>query len=89
MTTAPRDENNVPAKLACLNTDTVQGTTLVPITITPQGIKTNKVDTAQFTLKPVAPKDENYVNVWLFKGNDGLTYPAVADATGALLINQL
>lgn len=90
MTTAPRDNNNVPAKLACLNTDTVQGTNLVPITITPAGlIRINEVDTVQFTMQPVSPKDENYVNVWLFTGNDGLTYPAVADATGALLINQI
>ena len=89
MTNAPRDENNIPAKLACLNTDSVQGTNLVPIAITPSGrIKINEVDTVQFTMKSVDPKDENYVNVWLFTGEDGNVYPAVADSDGKLLINQ-
>ena len=89
MADAPRDGNNIPAKLACLNTDTVQGTNLVPIAISPTGlIRINEVATVQFTMQPVAPKDQNYVNVWLFQGPDGLTYPAVADEFGALLINQ-
>lgn len=88
---APRDNNNVPAKLAVLNTDTVQGTTLVPIEIdqTTGGIEINESDTISFTMVPVDPKDENYVNCWLFEGTDGLTYPAVADSNGKLLVNML
>lgn len=86
---APRDNNNVPAKLACLNTDTVQGTTLVPICINPtnNAICVDMMSTISFTMQPVDPKDENYVNCWLFEGTDGLTYPAVATAQGRLLIN--
>lgn len=86
---APREENNVPAKLAVLNTDSVQGTTLVPITITSQGLlMVNMVETISFTMAPVDPRDENYVECWLFQGTDGLTYPAVATAAGELLIDQ-
>lgn len=89
MANAPRDENNVPSKLACLNTDTEQGQNLVPIAITPAGlIKINKTSTINFTMQPVDPKDENYVNCWLFEGPDGLTYPAVADEMGRLLISE-
>lgn len=87
---APRDENSVPTKLACLNTDTVQGRTLVPLRIdsTSGGIKINTVDTISFTMVPIDPRDENYVGCWLFKGLDGLTYPAVADANGHLLVDM-
>jgi hypothetical protein len=88
--TAPRDDNNVPAKLACLNTDTVQGTNLIPIEIdqVSSGIKTNLTATISFTMQPVDPKDDNYVNVWLFEGSDGLTFPAVATSLGELLIDN-
>lgn len=86
MPSAPRDENNIPSKLACLNTDTVQGTNLVPISTLNGAIKVNMTEVANFTLQPVAPKDQNYVNVWMFEGSDGLTYPAVATADGSLLI---
>lgn len=90
MSNAPRDENNIPSKLACLNTDSVQGTNLVPIAISSSGsVMINDVDTVQFTMQPVAPKDENYVNVWLFAGEDGLPYPAVADELGRLLVNRV
>lgn len=89
MADAPRDGNNVPTKLACLYSDTVQGTNLVPLSITADGlIRINEVDVAAFTLQPVAPKDQNYVNVWLFEGTDGLTYPAVADEFGRLLVDR-
>lgn len=87
--TALRDENNVTSKLACLNTDTVQGTNLIPIKISSTGgmeVITN--GTINFTMQPVAPKDDNYVNVWLFEGTDGLTYPAVADSDGRLLVER-
>lgn len=89
MTNAPRDNNNVPVKLACLNTDTVQGTNLVPLSITSSGlIRVDETATISFTMQPVDPKDENYVNCWLFEGTDGLTYPAVATASGKLLVDR-
>ncbi len=90
MTDAPRDNNNVPTKLAVLNTDTVQGTTLVPLAITADGrIMVNEMATISFTMQPIDPKDQNYVNCWLYEGTNGLTYPAVATADGELLINRV
>lgn len=87
---AARDENSVPTRLAVLNTDSVQGTNLVQITVTPEGLlRTTTTDTINFTMVPVDPKDNNYVNVWLFEGDDGLTYPAVANSDGKLLVNIL
>lgn len=87
MTNAIQDENRVFSKLAVLNTDTVQGTNLVPIAIEATGlIKVNDTATISFTMQPVGAKDENYRDVWLFQGTDGLTYPAVATADGELLI---
>lgn len=89
MTNAPRDNNNIPSKLAVLNTDTVQGQNLVPLSITAAGtIRINRTDSISFTMQPVDPKDQNYVNVWLFEGTNGLTYPAVADAGGALFVDM-
>lgn len=87
--TAPRDENNIPALLAVLNTDTVQGQHLVPLAINgaTDAIRVNRTSTINFTMVPIDPRDQNYVGCWLFKGSDGLTYPAVADAAGALLID--
>lgn len=82
----PRDENHVPSKLAVLNTDTVQGTNLVSITIDGDNLKVNNTATISFTMQPVDPQDENYVNVLLFQGSDGLLYPAVATSDGSLLI---
>ncbi len=87
-TTAPRDQNNVPTKLAVLNTDTVQGQNFVPIEVNAGGLlKINRSSTINFPMVPVDPKDENYVNCWLFEGLDGNLYPAVADADGALLVD--
>lgn len=91
MSNAPRDPNFVPAKLAVLNTDTVQGQHLVPIRINDvnKGISIDTGSSISFTMVPVDPKDENYVNCWLFKSSiDGLTYPAVATIDGALLIEM-
>ena len=90
MTNAARDNNFVPAKLACLNSDTVQGTNFVRIKINSSngGIKINTTSSVQFTMKSVDPRDENYVGCWLFEGTDGLVYPAVADAGGALLVDE-
>lgn len=88
MSDAPRDENNIPGLLAVLNTDTVQGTTKVPIAITPSGvILADPFATISFTMQPVDPRDQNYVGCWLFEGLDGLTYPAVVTAEGRLLID--
>jgi hypothetical protein len=87
---APRDNNNIPSKLACLNTDTIQGTNLVPIRINQNngGIKIDTEATISFSLVPIDPRDQNYVGCWLFEGTDGLTYPAVATAEGKLLISM-
>lgn len=89
MTNAIQDENRVFSKLAVLNTDTVQGTNLVRIKINSGNgeISVDEVATISFTMQPVDPQDENWVNCWLFEGTDGLTYPAVATSTGALLIS--
>ncbi len=87
--TTPRDENSATVKLAVLNTDTVQGTNFVPLNITPGGLLSiNRVSTINFTMTPIDPRDDNYVNCWLFEGTDGLLYPAVADSGGALLVDM-
>ena len=89
MNQALRDNNFVTSKLAVLNTDSEQGTNLVPISCTADGsILITTDDTINFTMQPVDPRDENYVTCWLFKGSDGLTYPAVANSDGALLITN-
>lgn len=87
----PRDQNHIPAKFAVLNTDTVQGQHLVSIAFntSSNSIKLNKTATISFTMTPIDPHDENYVDCWLFTGSiDGLTYPAVATASGELLIDS-
>jgi len=87
---AIRDQNFRPAKLAVLNTDTVQGTNLVRLKINESngGLKYNTTATISFTMQPVTPQDENYVDCWLFKGSDGLLYPAVATSDGELLVAE-
>lgn len=88
MANAPRDGNNVTSIMAVLNTDSIQGTTLVPVEVNPSnsGIKISTSATISFTMQPVDPRDQNYANCWLFEGTDGLTYPAVATADGELLV---
>ena len=89
MQNASRDNNFVTGKLAVLNTDTKQGQNLVKIAVTSTGkIKVDDTSTISFTMLPVAPKDNDYVNCWLFQGTDGKTYPAVATSSGAILINH-
>jgi hypothetical protein len=85
---ASRDNNNITGKLAVLNTDTIQGTHLVRIAInsTSGGISVDEAATISFPMLPVAPRDDDYVGVWLFQGTDGKTYPAVATSSGSLLI---
>lgn len=90
MANAKRDQNFIPGKLAVLNTDTVQGTTKVAIAISESngGIKIDTMSTISFTMVPIDEHDENYVDCWLFEGSDGLTYPAVATASGNVLIDM-
>lgn len=86
---AIRDQNHVTSRLACLNTDTVQGTNLVRIKIADNGgMKVNTTATISFTMVPIDEKDENYVNCMTFRGQDGNLYPWVADADGAVLIDM-
>jgi len=88
MVDAIRDQNHVTAQLAVLNTDTVQGTNKVRIAIDDSNrLMTSESATISFTMVPIDPRDNNYVDCWLFEGSDGLTYPAVATATGQLLID--
>lgn len=88
MTDAIRDQNRVTAKLAVLNTDTVQGTNKVRIAINGSDkILTDASASISFTMQPVDAHDDNYVGCWLFEGSDGLTYPAVATAAGRLLVD--
>lgn len=84
---APRDQNNIPGKLACLNTDTVQGQHLVPIEMDGDYIRATPLATISFTMVPIDPRDPNYVGCWLFEGLDGKTYPAVATEDGRLLLD--
>lgn len=85
-----QDQNHVFSKLAVLNTDTVQGQNFVPIAInvSNDGLKINTTATISFTMVPVDPRDKNYRACWLFQGDDGLLYPAVATAAGELLIDE-
>lgn len=92
MSVALKDSNSVATLLAVLNTDTVQGTNLVRIKedATSNGILINKTATISFTMTPIDPRDQNYVGVWAFQGNsDGLLYPAVATASGELLVDMV
>lgn len=91
MANALKDVNSVASLMAVLNTDTVQGTNKVRIAVDPatNQIKTTTTATISFTMKPIDPKDENSVGLWLFQGLDGLPYPAVATSLGELLIDQI
>jgi len=87
--TDERDGNSIVARMAVLNTDTEQGQNLVTIAVSNLGyLKINSSSTINFTMVPVDPRDQNYATCWLFKGLDGLLYPAVADAAGSLLIEM-
>lgn len=90
MTNALKDQNHITTRLAVLNTDTVQGTNKVRITIdeTTGAMSVNEVDTISFTMSPIDSRDENYVNCMMFVGSDGLTYPWVANSIGEVLIDR-
>lgn len=84
-----RDDNFVIPRLAVLNSDPIQGINLVPIQLNSSNqILCNTTDTISFSMKPVSPRNKNYLNVWLFQGLDGKTYPAVANASGELLVEN-
>lgn len=86
---APRDQNHIVSALAVLNTDTVQGTNLVTIKIDDNGgMMVTTSDTISFTMVPIDPRDENYRGCLMFEGTDGKTYPWVANASGAVLIEE-
>lgn len=84
---APKDGNFIRGRLGVLNTD---GVTTIPIAINESsgGMKINTIDTVQVTLQPISPRDENYNKCMLFVGSDGLTYPWVVDADGAVLVDE-
>lgn len=91
MANAKPDENGVFSKTAVLNTDTVQGTNLVRLVLdegNSNSIKVNTVDTINFTMVPIDPRDENYRTCLTFTGSDGNVYPCVATAAGELLISM-
>jgi hypothetical protein len=84
-----RDDNFSVPKYAVLNSDTVQGQHIVPVQIGSNGrILCNTTDTISFTMTPVSPRTKNFLSCWLFQGADGKTYPAVANASGALLVEN-
>lgn len=88
---ALRDVNYITTKLAVLNTDTTQGTNLVRLEINSSTgrIKMNATDSISFTMKAIDPRDDNYISCWLFEGTNGLTYPAVGNSSGELLVNSI
>ncbi len=86
---AIRDQNHITSRLAVLNTDTVQGTNKVRITINQLNgaMMINDSATISFTMDPIDAQDENYVDCMMFVGSDGLTYPWVATAIGEVLVD--
>lgn len=91
MADAVRDQNFVPGKMAVLNTDTVQGTTKVRIAIDEAtgSMKVTSSATISFTMSPIDARDANYVDCMMFVGQDGLTYPWVANSDGEVLIDSI
>lgn len=84
---AERDDNHVPGKLGILCTD---GVTTIPIRINPvnSGVMVDEVSTISYVPTAVDPQDENFVDVMLAVGNDGLFYPVNVNANGAVLIED-
>ena len=87
---AKRDGNHIPSRLAVLNTDTVQGTNKVRITINEAtgAMEVSTSATISFTMQPIDAQDENFRDCMMWVGSDGLTYPWVATSTGAVLISM-
>ena len=90
MANALHDNNRITSALAVLNTDTVQGTNLVTIKIveSTNGMMVSTTDTISFTMEAIGEKDANYVDVLMWEGTDGLSYPGVANSSGEVLIEE-
>jgi hypothetical protein len=85
---AVRDQNHIPSRLGVLCTD---GVTVIPIACNENNfnsMEVNTVDTITVTWPSISPRDENFVDVMMFVGTDGLTYPWAVDADGAVLIDM-
>lgn len=89
MTNATRDNNNVPAILAVLNTD---GETVTPVEINPttHGLSVDNASTGADNGPTHALRDENFVTTLLAVSDvDGVTPVALyVDANGKLLIDE-
>ncbi len=83
---AIRDQNFVTSGLAVLNTDSVQGANKIRVKIDSDSMKVTLTASIGFTMVPIDAEDENYVDCLTFVGSDGLVYPWVATASGAVLI---
>lgn len=86
MTDASRDQNHVPGKLGVWCVD---GVTTIPIAFNESngGVKIDIMSTVSYVPTPIDREDKNFVDVWLFEGSDGLTYPCNVNASGALLVD--
>lgn len=88
MTNAKRDENNVPAMLAVLNSD---GQTVTPVKANPanKSLKVDNNTTGTDNGPAEALRDENFVTTLLVvSATDGETVvPLYVDADGKLLID--
>ena len=85
---AVRDQNHTPSRLGVLYTD---GVTVIPIACDETNFNSmmvNTVDTISVTWPSISPRDENFVDVMMFVGTDGLTYPWAVDEDGAVLIDM-
>lgn len=86
MVDASRDQNHITGKLGVWCVD---GTTTIPIKCdeTTGEIMLDTISTISYTPVPIAPHDANWAKVWLFEGQDGLTYPCNVNASGELLVD--
>jgi hypothetical protein len=86
---AERDDNNVPAIIAVLNTD---GTTVAPVEINPttHGLSVDNASTGTDQGPARALRDENFVPTMLAVSDaDGVTPVSLyVDSSGKLLIDE-
>lgn len=89
MTNAERDDNNVPAIIAVLNTD---GTTVTPVEINPttHGLSVDNASSGTDQGPERALRDENFVTTMLaVSDSDGVTPVSLyVDSNGRLLIDE-
>ena len=89
MSNAERDDNNVPAIIAVLNTD---GTTVAPVEINPatHGLSVDNASTGTDQGPARALRDENFVPTMLAVSDvDGVTPVSLyVDSSGKLLIDE-